>query len=343
MLAVVVGARWLTAPDAYPDQLAGPTADGSLVALLDPTLVSSLLVLLGVIGAVAAATSRWLLPIGAAYAVVFGLLATDLGLLVAMGYSAAILGPPLLFAYLVAASVRRPMLRWLVGGLVAGAAVLAAATGADAATFADFGRGLGEGFSRSGIHMLVVIVSFVGGALWLLLALRAAGLRRVSASDAYTYVAPRRDWGWWVTVVAALCPLPYALMRMTWLTPWPTLMDAAVLDADPALRIFGLSLGFAAIGGSVLTIGLLRRWGSVYPRWIPAVGGRPVSPTWPTAFAIVVGTALTVAGRSMAQMSIGETDVVASKVEAFLMLPFPVWGPLLIAAAIAYYRRRTNG
>ena len=142
-------------------------------------------------------------------------------------------------------------------------------------------------------------------------------------------------------MVAALCPLPYALMRMTWLTPWPTIMDAAELDANPAMRIFGLSLGFAAIGGSVLTAGLLRGWGSIYPPWIPFVGGRPVSPIWPTVLAIVVGTALTVAGRSMAQMSFGGTDVVASKVEAFLLLPFPVWGPLLIAAAIAYYRRRT--
>ncbi len=130
-------------------------------------------------------------------------------------------------------------------------------------------------------------------------------------------------------------------MRMTWLTPWPTIMDAAELEANPAMRIFGLSLGFAAIGGSVLTVGLLRDWGSIYPRWIPFVGGRPVSPTWPTVLAIVVGTALTVAGRSMAQMSFGETAVVASRVEAFLVLPFPIWGPLLIAAAIAYYRRRT--
>lgn len=194
MLAAVVGAWWLTAPDAYPDQLDGPAADGSLVALLEPTLVSSLLLMLGVAGALAAATSRWLVPIGATHAVIFALLAPDLGLLVAMGYSVAILGPPLLLAYLVAASVRRQMLRRVVGGLVAGAVALAVVFDADLAAFAEFGRDLGDGLGRSGIHMLVVIMSFIGGALWLLLALRAAGMRRASVSDAVSYVTPRHDW-----------------------------------------------------------------------------------------------------------------------------------------------------
>ena len=187
--------------------------------------------------------------------------------------------------------------------------------------------------------MLVSLVSFVGGALWLLVALRATGMRRAQPAAA-SYVAPRRDWGCWVTVVAALCPLPYALLRMTWLTPWPTIIDADTLAEQPAMRIFGLSLGFAAIGGAVLTIGLLMRWGSVYPRWVPVVGGRPVSPVWPTVLAVVVGAAVTVAGRSMLQLTYTEDDLL-SKVETLLVLPFPVWGPLLIAAAIAYYRRRT--
>ena len=346
-LAAAVGAWWLTVPDAYPDHLDAPAGDGSLVTLLDPTVASSLLVVLGVVGALAAATSRMLVPVGVVFAVVFGLLATDVSLLVSMGYSTAILGPPLLFAYLVAASVRRPPLRWVVGGLVLGGLAAVTVTGAGLSTFADFGRGLGEGLERSGIGMLVVLVSFIGGALWLLVALRAAGMRRANVSTSAPYAAwhrgsAGRDWGWWVTVIAALCPLPYALLRMTWLTPWPTIVDAATLDAQPALRIFGLSLGFAAIGGAVLTIGLLMRWGSVYPRWIPVVGGRTVSPTWPTVFAVVVGSAVTVAGRSMLQMAVVDDEMEIGTAETFLVLPFPVWGPLLIAAAIAYYRRRTT-
>jgi hypothetical protein len=342
-LAAAVGAWWFAVPDAYPNHLEGSASDGSLVALLEPTVVSTALLLLGLVGVVAAATSRMLVPVGLSFAVVFGLLATDLGLLVAMGYTTAIFGPFLLFGYLVAASVRRPALRWVVGAMAVGAVALVAATGAGRSAFAEFGQDMGDGLERSGIAMLVVLVSFVGGALWLLVALRAAGMFQVHAASAYVdwrRGSASRDWGWWVTVIAALCPLPYALLRMTWLTPWPTIIDSDTLANEPAMRIFGLSLGFAAIGGAVLTIGLLMRWGSVYPRWVPGVGGGPVSPVWPTAAAVVVGAAVTVAGRSMLQMSFTEEDVM-TKWETLLMLPFPVWGPLLIAAAIAYYRRRT--
>jgi MFS family permease len=347
-LAAALGAWWLAVPDAYPDHLDGPTGDGSLVSLIEPTLVSSVVLALGIVGVLAGSTagrrdtggSRWLVPLGAAYAVVFGLLATDLSILVSFGYSTAILGPPLLFGYLVLASVHRPSMRWVVGGLAVSAVAIATTAGLE--TFADFGRGLGEGLERSGIGMLVVLGSFIGGALWLLVALRASGMPRAQASTATSWVPPRHDWGWWATVIAALSPLPYALLRMTWLTPWPTIVDAETLAEQPALRIFGLSLGFAAIGGSLLTAGLVMRWGSVYPRWIPVVGGRTVSPTWPTVFALVVGISVTVAGRSMVQMAMIDDQMEIGTAETFLVLPFPVWGPALIAAAIAYYRRRTT-
>jgi len=224
---------------------------------------------------------------------------------------------------------------------------IAAASGAGLAAFADFFGTIGDGLGKHGAEMIFVFASFIGGALWLLVALRAAGLRSVGAAETRPFAparngSGRRDWGWWVTLLAALCPLPYASMRMTWLTPWPVWMDASQLNADPAMRVFGLSLGFAAIGGSVLTLGLLMRWGSVYPRWIPIVAGRTVSPVWPTVFAIIVGIAVTVAGRSLTQMMVSGVDVAIADPEFFLVMPFPVWGPLLIAAAIAYYRRRTT-
>jgi hypothetical protein len=129
---------------------------------------------------------------------------------------------------------------------------------------------------------------------------------------------------------------------MTWLTPWPFWVSAEQLEAHPEMRIFGLSLGFAAVGGSILTLGLLLRWGSVYPRRLPWLGGKPVSPTWPTVLAVVVGAAVTVAGRSMIQLALQGSVLPLAAVETLLILPFWAWGPLLIAAGIAYYRRRTG-
>ncbi len=70
-LAAVVGTWWLAVPDAYPDHLDRTGSDGSLVGLLDPTVVSSMLVAFGVVGALATAIDtglqrRWLVPLGAA-------------------------------------------------------------------------------------------------------------------------------------------------------------------------------------------------------------------------------------------------------------------------------------
>ena len=146
-------------PDAYPDELDRPEADGSLVALVPPSLVSTLMVVLGAVGVLAAVAasrqdisrSRWLVPFGAVYAVVFGLLATDLSLLVSMGYITAIVGPPILFVYFVLASVRRPSLRWVVGGAAVAFVGIAAVSGAGLAAFGDFFGTIGDGLGKHGV------------------------------------------------------------------------------------------------------------------------------------------------------------------------------------------------
>jgi hypothetical protein len=346
LLVAVTGAIWLIAPDSYPDQLTPDGDGGALTELVEPGVVSSILVALGVGGialAVALARgggrARGVTSVAAAYAVVFGLLLTDLSLLVTFGYGIALLGPPVALVAIAALAVRRTGARWLLAGLLAAIVVVVALLDLDGAVGSGFLEGLGDGLRRSGSRMLANLASFAGGVLWGLLALRSAGVRWWGDRPATTsYVAPRRDWGWWATIVAAAGPLGYVLIRMTWLTPWPIGPAADELDSDPALRLFGLFLGFAAIGGSVLTLGLLARWGTVYPRWLPVVGGRPVSPTWPTVTAIVVGVAITVAGRSMVQMLLVERDYEGFLV--LLLMPFPIWGPALILAAIAYHRRR---
>lgn len=106
-----------------------------------------------------------------------------------------------------------------------------------------------------------------------------------------TYIRPRRDRGWWVTLLAAAGPL-------------------------------------------------LARWGTTYPRWAPAVDGRPVSPGRPTLTAVGVGFAIAVAGRAMIQMILVEFELQVASAKVLLLMPFPIWGPALVAPAIAYHRRR---
>ena len=58
-----------------------------------------------------------------------------------------------------------------------------------------------------------------------------------------------------LTLVAAAGPLPYVLVRSTWLTPWPLLAPGEVML--PEIRLCGLLLGGAALLGTVLTLGLV--------------------------------------------------------------------------------------
>src|SRR5699024_11857442 len=48
-----------------------------------------------------------------------------------------------------------------------------------------------------------------------------------------------------LTIIAACGPLPYALIRLTWLTPWP-LLGGCVAEADPSLRLWGLAISGGA-------------------------------------------------------------------------------------------------
>jgi hypothetical protein len=127
---------------------------------------------------------------------------------------------------------------------------------------------------------------------------------------------------------------------MTWLTPWPVLTSGVDVSDDAVIRVIGVCLGLAALTGSALTLGLLGRWGTVYPRWAPGVGGRAVPPGWPTLVAVGVGLALTVAGRAATQVLLHQPDPALAVAEVLLLFPFPVWGPALVVAALAYHQRR---
>lgn len=137
-----------------------------------------------------------------------------------------------------------------------------------------------------------------------------------------------------ITVLAALGPLPYALARLTWLTPWPVLAPGG-LSAET--RLWGMMLSLGAWAGIALTIGLIRPWGEVFPRWVPLAGGRPV----PVGFAAGPGglVAMTVTGAAVPFAIVG-APAGSSPVEALIVLPFWYWGPMLGLAVWGYVLHR---
>jgi hypothetical protein len=102
-----------------------------------------------------------------------------------------------------------------------------------------------------------------------------------------------------------------------------------------------------AIGGAILTLGLIQRWGEVFPRWVPFLAGRRVPPALAIVPAAVVAILVTSAGLMFVRLTLLRT---ANDVFTFIdpedwaalgpELLWPIWGVALAAATLAYYLRR---
>lgn len=352
LTTAALGVRWLLAPEAA--VLAASAAPPPLLDLAGPGPLYTAQVVVALLGAVAAAVglrhplglrrpvgprrraAPALVAVGALQVVVLGLGFASFMTLAATGYLIALSMPPLLLTIGVLLVVHGGRARWAVGapllvlfalGTVLGAeAVVQLATQLLPAVLAESG-------------LILTTAHFVAaGALWAGVCgtvLRGAGhLERLGA-----WTVRRRRM---LALLAACGPLPYALTRLTWLTPWP-LLGGAAAEADLATRVWGLALSLGAWLGALLTIGLIRPWGEVFPRWFPVVGGSPV----PVAFAAIPGyTVAALLCFAAVPMVLSASALGLAPMLAFtLIFPCWFWGPVLALAVRGYtgHRRSTFG
>lgn len=319
--------------------LGDPLARTTGVAALLPSWgLGAALVVLGLLGLVALAAGRpTTARTAAALQIVGYLLAAGTWSLIALlGYLLAAAVPLGLLVLAVLVCRRHPMARWLVLLGLAAVTSWGWLTGvlAPANVLATYGRVVPAVLDRAGEQLLL---------LWLTAGV-LVGVRMLAAASVDLPVrAACEDWllrhQRALTLVAAAGPLPYVLVRATWATPWPV---GAPVDLDPSIRFWGLLLGAAGMVGSVLTVGLVRPWGTVAPRWLPVAAGRSV----PVAAAVVPASVVTVA------LVVGAVPMVVSAFTDFadlpaweravflLMFPFWLWGPALGLATWAYALRR---
>lgn len=338
-LTAVLGLWWWLQPAqyAFPPDPENPA--GSLLDVVPPPAVPPALVVAGVVGMlVAPRTGRapgLVLATAVAWVLVFGLAVPGIRPLTLTGYLMAMFGPIVLFATVLAGAWR-----WRGGPVAVGVFVLVGAAAwisglADANVLSRYTEVIGTSLQRMG-PPAIMLFFLVGAMVWGVVGARIVlGGRDGATRPAWTRPEAAARWGRVAVVVAALCALPYGLLRMTWLTPWPVGMDPAELAAVPEMRLHGLLLGSAALAGAVLTTGLVARWGEVWPRWVPVVRGRPV----PLAAAVVPGglvaALFTVAAPSMTIMAVASGDL-----WLLVVFPFVVWGPALGIAVLGYALRR---
>ncbi|WP_229750461.1 hypothetical protein [Paenibacillus nasutitermitis] len=189
----------------------------------------------------------------------------------------------------------------------------------------------------------------VGGFLWLGTAISYLRLIRGSCLSCGCSHTETSDHGWksrntaarwgkWATYTAFILPFAYSIMRWLWALGIPFGIDQEALRSlhETGLWLAGAALASIGACGGLLTLGLIKRWGEIFPRWMIGLSGKPV----PLALAIVpasiVAVFITTCGLTVIHMH-------AKNGFGLLLDPmawWPIWGIALGTGTLAYYYRR---
>ncbi|MFG3339060.1 hypothetical protein [Glycomyces sp. NPDC048151] len=338
LMALPIGLWQLLDPEGgpYSHDLHDPTIP--LPASVPDWIAPAALLAAGLGGLLIARAKPRLWPLTALYAVVFGMLLTTISPISFAGYLAAFLIPigavtvPVLLARGAAARIATA---FVIAAVLIGLGVTGTV---DYAAVGGFAKELGGTMAGLSGYLFTQVWTFAGGAIWAALTLQLVLTRR-EGEPAPACLAPENaaKWGRAAAWTAFACALPYGLVRMTWLTPWPWV--GGPIDDDAAfpleIRVWGLLLGFAALGGGVLCLGLTQKWGERWPFWMFAVKGRPVPPMVAIVPASIMAAMFTF--MAVPTVALGIRQDALDIVWGF---PFYIWGPALGAATLAYAIRR---
>jgi hypothetical protein len=168
---------------------------------------------------------------------------------------------------------------------------------------------------------------------------------RAPASAGKTSAAPSGivAWGRPAAIGAATIPCLYAVTRLIWVLGYPLGLDPEMYEQDAGRLVTpAVGLGLFAVVGAVLTLGLVQRWGEVFPRWIPGLAGRRVPVALAVVPASVVAVAILPAGLSMIKglLEMSTPELLANWAAFGPGVLWPLWSVALGVATAAYATRR---
>ncbi|MFB7395504.1 hypothetical protein [Streptomyces sp. NPDC056191] len=156
----------------------------------------------------------------------------------------------------------------------------------------------------------------------------------------------------WAVLAAHAVPLvtlPSGLWRLALVAGFPVTRDADWRSMGVGESVYVVSLSVVSELLAFLTLGLVRSWGEVFPRWTPFLGGRRVNPAAATGAALAGAAglcAIAAWGAYAAYADLGP-DIPSTPAQDVLLAvcyaPLLAWPVLLAAVAVAYHRRRRDG
>jgi hypothetical protein len=159
---------------------------------------------------------------------------------------------------------------------------------------------------------------------------------------AWTSPASAARWGRWAAYVAALIPVLYAVSRLGWALGVPVgVSDEFVAELRASGAVWaGLGLGTFALVGGILTLGLVQRWGEVFPRWMVGLAGRCVPVKLATVPATIVAIAVASASAGFASSPEAVALIGDGSAATLPMALWPLWAVALGLATYGYHLRR---
>ncbi|MFE6053693.1 hypothetical protein ACFQ6N_23315 [Kitasatospora sp. NPDC056446] len=164
-------------------------------------------------------------------------------------------------------------------------------------------------------------------------------------------VPPAPRWARLAAKAAVLTTVPSGLWRIAFGFGVPVGFTGATAATFSAHQpgwgtVYCVALSALAEALAFLTLGLVRPWGLVAPRWIPLIGGRRVRPLAAIVPALLGSATLTSLGLAAAfggwAHNLAEADSpqgFAALVMTLAYLPLVAWGPLVGAVTLDYARR----
>ena len=196
------------------------------------------------------------------------------------------------------------------------------------------------------LHQLFCMV---GGILWGTMALyyqrRSAGAcLDCGRIEGETNKTKLTSWGKWSTFIAVGMALPYGIVRLAWAAGIP--LGTPEIDMTPTDRLVEAFLEGLPIIGAILTLGLIQKWGEVFPRWCLIIAGKRVPILFAVIPAAIASILLTIAGLKVTPFIImGILDGSINSANWGELLPalsWVFWGGSLGAATLSYYLRRSS-
>lgn len=161
---------------------------------------------------------------------------------------------------------------------------------------------------------------------------------------------PVPRWADWAAQATMWCALPSGIWRILYGLGLPAGFTGSEAPQNGPWFVLPYVIALTALSetAAFLSMGLVRSWGEIWPRWVPFLRGRPVRPLAAITPAALGSIALMYIWTPMlfgVDTSDPESPHGAKALITYLCyVPLVAWGPLLAAVTVAYaVRRRRHG